>query len=43
MLVYGGRNDLAYNKAGCVVNRPSVYLDDIMLFEFDTSQWTTVL
>lgn len=32
MLIYGGRNEFAYGKEGAVGMKPSVELDDIMLF-----------
>ena len=38
MLVYGGRNDLAYKNEG-----QSVYLDDLMLYDFGNNCWTAIL
>ena len=39
MLIYGGRNEQAYGNGN---NQPAVSLDDIMLFDFDKSEWTGV-
>ena len=45
MLVYGGRNELAFNvpKDDHESLRPQVNLDDIMVFDFALKVWTAVL
>ena len=43
MLIYGGKNDLAFNPKVDSSVQASMRLDDIMLFEFDTSTWVAVL
>jgi hypothetical protein len=43
MLVYGGKNDLAFNPKKDSKCQASISLDDIMLFEFETSTWIAVL
>jgi len=44
MLVYGGRNELAFaGENEDAELRPSVNLDDIMVFDFKLKVWTAVL
>ena len=45
MLVYGGRNELAFsnNKNMNATLKPSISLDDIMIFDLKLSKWTAVI
>ena len=41
MLVYGGRNDLAYSEERDGL-KPMVSLDDVVLFDLEKGEWRAV-
>ena len=43
MLIYGGRNEFSYGKEGGLGMKPSVELDDIMLFDIEKREWQAVM
>ena len=43
MLIYGGKNDLAFNSKQDLNWQASMALDDIMLFDFENNNWIAVL
>jgi len=45
MLVYGGRNELAYQDKQIVDTtlKPSISLDDIIIFDFKLAKWIPIM